>query len=181
MAKLSSEIILRFDAEVDVTTQEDTEIQPLFEVPDVVDKDGTVEEEQDDYEEHGGCRCIYCKRVVDPSSNEAYSEVLTWLRGKNKDSSTLRTYTGRISCAECVRKLRSGISPTQNDLEESVEAMPKAGEIIQESFTDQSEHYTAGWNDGYNDVSLPTDRMMPSQYLQGYADGKDKQEQDRWK
>jgi hypothetical protein len=158
----------------------ETEQFPLFEVQNAHEISSVEETAESEYKESLR-RCIYCGTILDPSDNNTYSEVLTWLRGRNKDSSTLRTYTGRLSCSSHIHNLRSGISPTQAGIVELADEAPVAIPRVEEAFTDQSEDYQIGWRYGYSNDALPSDFQVSIDMMTGYTDGQDKRELDRWK
>lgn len=165
----------------EVLKQMETEQLAIFEVPSVIIKDGSVEEESDGDEEQRSRRCIYCSRLLDSSDNDTYSEVITWVRGKNKDSSTLRLYTGRLACSGCIHKFRAGISPTQEDIIGLVEASPEASPEVDKAFTDQSLEWKTGYTFGLADKPFPADLVLTNEHLSGLNAGADKREADRWK
>lgn len=182
MAKSSGKIP---NAEFEFTTDPDgqpagTELVALFEVQDVI-KVGPVEEITESEYEANLRRCIYCGTILDSSHDDTYSEVLTWVRGKNKDSSTLRTYTGRLSCSSHIHNLREGISPTQTGILELADEPAVAVPKVEEAFTDQSDSYRAGYGFGYRNESFPADFYVGHDALAGFMAGSDKREEDRWK
>lgn len=57
-----------------------------------------------------------CGQPVDTDNEENYVEVASWVNGPKLDSPKLRTQTGRVAHAECVRRVEHGQAPDQPDL-----------------------------------------------------------------
>lgn len=130
-----------------------------------------------------GQTCKYCSTPVDVSDEATYSEVLSWVHGKKKDSSVLRRYTGSYSCGDCINLLRTGVDPRQPNalqlLEEPSVSLKVGDKIL---FTDQSADYAAGYTWGLQPVTeneIDIDQE-DSDWKEGYLAGKAQREAKEW-
>jgi hypothetical protein len=64
-----------------------------------------------------GTLCYFgCGKVVRSDDQTAYRQITAWIHGKKRDGATLRTETGKLAHASCVRKARAGQPPDQESL-----------------------------------------------------------------
>lgn len=129
-----------------------------------------------------GPTCAFCSTPVDASEESTHSEVLSWIRGKKKDSSVLRSYTGRYACSPCIKVLRSGIDPREPNafqlLEEASVSVAVGDKVL---FTDQSPIYTAGFSAGLN--GNPDNRdpnSMHPDWKEGFLVGQEQRTAEEW-
>lgn len=160
----------------------DDEQTSLFEVSDEDTQNSSTQAAECDPSPAGAHHCTHCGVHVDPASDDCYSEVLTWLRGRNKDSSTLREYTGRFACRVCVLKIRAGMSPTAKNLDELLDAAREVQSAGGPIITDESPIYRRGFNDGYSGRILMVTNGNPlyNEYVAGYQAGAAKLKDEAW-
>jgi hypothetical protein len=78
-----------------------------------------------------GGSCHYCKRPVDTGDDSTAFEVVSWVRGKKKDSYSLREYSGRVAHGSCIENLKAGIAPTQATLDDALDAPKEPPEKLE--------------------------------------------------
>lgn len=61
--------------------------------------------------------CAFCGRPVEEGrEDEVYREVKSWVTGPKLDHPVMREQTGRVAHASCIRKLKEGQAPDQEEL-----------------------------------------------------------------
>lgn len=60
--------------------------------------------------------CALCERQVNPHDEDTYKEVVGFVGGPKKDSMVGRHDTGRFACGDCIKKLKEGQPPDQEEL-----------------------------------------------------------------
>lgn len=119
--------------------------------------------------------CTFCSSAVDMASESTYSEILSWVkRNTKRDSATLRVYTQRHACEDCINKLRSGTHPNQPTLVELVESKPVTAEAPEVLFTDRSTRYKLGYIAAQSGAPAGPLAQRSDDYREGYKDGQTK-------
>ena len=65
-------------------------------------------------------QCALCPNQVSSSDEDAFQEVVSWVHGPKADGAVLRSHTGRVAHADCVRKKQEGQAPGQETLFDAV-------------------------------------------------------------
>lgn len=123
--------------------------------------------------------CYFCGASAEADDPTSYEEVTSWVRGKKKDSSVLRVYTGRRACKECIDKLRVGIAPDQVGVVEALDAAGafRTGEY--DLITDRSAAYLNGFSAGRNGEAFIEKYHLLSDEYRDYREGYDEGQSQR--